>query len=254
MRRLRRRTTTLLIQAVVVAAFFLALELVGRSGFFPVTILVPVSTMLGTLTEIAAAGDVLPNLFRTLGEALASFTLACLLGVPFGALLWRFTYLSKAFSPYLVSFYALPMVMFYPVLVLMFGLGSVPVVLLTFITASIPVVLNTMIGLTEMREVYLKVATSFQASPRQTAWKVVLPAVTPYLFAGLRISALYSFSLTISMEFILSDAGLGYAVRYFYEFMRTPVMYAYVIVAVALAVGLNFLLMRGESGLRQESL
>jgi len=31
-------------------------------------------------------------------------------------------------------------------------------------------------------------------------------------------------------------------------------MYAYVIVAIALAVGLNFLLMRGESGLRQESL
>jgi len=248
---LERRLPSI-VQVLLIAAFLTLIEYVGQARLISRTTMVPFTEMVATLWQLVTDGEVLPNVFRTVIEALGSFVLAMSVGIPLGFLFWRFSGLGKVMEPYLVSMYAMPTVMFYPALLILFGLGPVPIICIAVVAAIVPVILNTTLGLAQMPEVYFKVARTAGASPWQTFSKVMAPAASPFIFTGLRISAIYSLTVTIGMEFILSDQGLGYAVRIFYEFFSTGEMYAYIMLNLTIAVALNFFLFRGEAAMRRE--
>lgn len=241
-----------IVQILLIVGFLTLIEYVGQARLISRTTMVPFTEMVATLWQLVSEGEVLPNVFRTVIEALGSFVLAMSVGIPLGFLFWRFSGLGKVMEPYLVSMYAMPTVMFYPALLIIFGLGSTPIIIIAVVAATVPLVLNTMVGLAQMPEVYFKVARTVRASHWQTVSKVLAPAAAPFIFTGLRISATYSLTVTIGMEFILSDQGLGYAVKIFYEFFSTAEMYAYIILNVTIAVALNFFLFRGEAAMRRE--
>lgn len=248
---LRRRLPSI-VQILIIAGFLTLIEYVGQARLISRTTMVPFTDMVATLGQLIIQGEVLPNFLRTVIEAVGAFLTAMSIGIPVGFLLWRFSGLGKVMEPYLVSLYAMPTVLFYPALLILFGLGSIPIIIIAVVAATVPVVLNTMVGLAQMPEVYFKVARTVRASRWQTFSKVMAPAAAPFIFTGLRIAATYSLSVTIGMEFILSEKGLGYAVRIFYEFFSTAEMYAYIILNVAIAVALNFVLFRGEAAMRRE--
>lgn len=251
-RRILARHLPSVLQFLLIVGFLALVEFVGQAKLVSHSTLVPFTSMVVSLWQLIVEGAVLPNFVRTVMEALGAFSTAMVVGIPLGFLLWRISLLGKVMEPYLVSLYAMPTVMFYPVLLILFGLGAVPIIVIAVVAALVPVVLNTMVGLAQVPEVYFKVASSVQASRRQTFYKVLAPAAAPYIFAGLRISAVYSLTVTIGMEFILSDQGMGFAVRNFYEFFSTEEMYAYIILNVVIAVALNLILFRGEAAMRRE--
>lgn len=244
----------LLVRTGLIVVFVLFLEYVGQSRLVSSSTFVPVSDMVRSFVSEILGGRVTPHFVRTAIEAASSFSLAVILGVPFGVILWKYSGLARAFEPYLVSLYSMPMVMFYPVFLMIFGLGIFPIIAVTVIAAVIPVVLNTMIGLSQVPEVFFKLARCFRLNRWQVFAKVLLPATTPFVFAGLRISAIYSLSLTIATEFILADTGIGHRVRWGYEFYLTAEMYGYIMVIIIFAVLLNIALTRGETALRKERL
>lgn len=241
-----------LIQVLLIAGFLSLIQYVGMSKLVSRTTVVPFTDMVAMLWQLIVQGEVFPNFVRTVLEALGSFVIAATVGIPVGFLFWRFSGLGKIMEPYLVSMYAMPTVIFYPALLIIFGLGPAPIILIAVVAAVVPVVLNTMVGLEQMPGVYFKVASSMRVSRSQTFFKVLAPAAAPFIFTGLRISAIYSLTVSIGMEFILSDQGLGYAVRVFYEFFSTSEMYAYIILNLVIAIVLNSLLTRGESAVRRE--
>ena len=240
------------VQWGIVAGFIILLEALARGGIVKRTILVSPSEMVYTLWGHIIANEVTPHFIRTMIETFASFAMAAVLGITIGILFWRFIRIGRMFEPYIVSIYAMPLVMFYPLLLIFLGLGSPPIIFITVITSIIPVILNTTIGFREIREVMHKVAKSNRCTPWQTFSKVLLPAATPYVFTGLKLGFIYALIVTIGMEFILTDLGLGFQVHQYYDFFKTPSMYAYILLNLFIAISANVLLFRGEEALRKE--
>lgn len=240
------------VQWGIVVGFVVLLEAVTRGGLIKRTILVPPSDMVATLWGHIIANQVTPHFIRTMIEAFASFAMAASLGIAIGIFFWKFIRVGKMFEPYIVSIYAMPLVMFYPLLLIFLGLGSPPIIFITTITSIIPIILNTTIGFKEIREVMHKVARSSRCTPWQTFTKVLFPAATPYIFTGLKLGFIYALIVTIGMEFILTDLGLGFQVHQFYDFFNTSSMYAYILLNLLIAISANVLLFRGEGAMRKE--
>lgn len=240
------------VQWSIVIAFVGLLEGLTRGGMIKRTILVPPSEMVSTLGGLIVSGQVTPHFVRTMIETFASFAIAGVFGIIIGIAFWKFIRIGKMFEPYIVSIYSMPLVMFYPLLLIFFGLGSLPIVVLTTISSIIPVILNTTIGFREIREVLHKVAQSNRCTPWQTFSKVYFPSATPFVFTGLKLGFIYALIVTIGMEFILTDLGLGFQVHQFYDFFNTSSMYAYILLNLFIAISANVLLFRGEERIRRE--
>lgn len=240
------------VQWGIVIGFVAVLEGLTRGSLVKRTILVAPSEMVSTLAGLIASNQVTPHFIRTMIETFVSFSIAAALGMTIGIVFWRFARIGKMFEPYIVSIYAMPLVMFYPILLIFLGLGSPPIIFLTTISCIIPVILNTTIGFREIRDVLQKVALSNRCTPKQTFTKVLFPAAAPYIFTGLKLGFIYALIVTIGMEFILTDLGLGFEVHQFYDFFNTPAMYAYILLNLLIAISANMLLFRSEESVRRE--
>jgi NitT/TauT family transport system permease protein len=153
-----------------------------------------------------------------------------------GLVMWRLPLLGRGWRPVLSSLYAVPLSTFYPALLLATGVGDIPVVLLGAAAALPAVAVATSIGLAEVPSVFFKLARVYRCSWRQALWKLLLPAALPDLIAGVRLAMIYSLIYVVALEFINADNGLGFLLRFNYEFFRPKDMYAYVLLVVCLAL------------------
>ena len=231
----------------VVVLSVIALEALGRSGVVSRTTFVAPSVMVQALWGEAQDGALWPHLARTAFETGTAFAIGCALGIPIGILLWRVPYLARVLEPYLTALYALPLAFFYPLLLAVFGLGPAPIITIAALMASIPIVVNTRIALGEVRSIFWRLGRTLGCSTMQLYGKIVLPAAAPHLFAGVKMGFVYALIGAVAMEFILADRGLGFAVRYHYNYFDAPEMYGYVLLILVIAVLANWLLLSGES-------
>jgi NitT/TauT family transport system permease protein len=237
--------------AVLVAGVGLA-EAAARFGWVSKTVLAAPSAVAGTALGLAVSGEVWPHMARTVGEFALGLALAVTFGLGIGMAFWRLPLLARSAQPWLVGLHAMPFIVFYPLLLVMLGLGPWPIVAIAALMGTIPMALNTWVGLSAIPDVYFKVATVARC-PRVLLFpKVVLPAAAPLLFAGLKLAAVYAFIGVISMEFMTAEAGLGFLVGYYYELFQAPLMWAYMLWVVAIALVLTALLLASERHLRAE--
>lgn len=210
-------------------------ELGSRAGWWNDHVLPAPSVVLAELSQLLTEPQFWLDAQRTGIEVTVSIPFGCLLGFAAGLLFWKVPLLGRVFEPYLVSFYAVPLVLFYPVMIVLVGINAMSVIILATVMAAIPMALNTAVGLNQMPQVYLKLARSLKASPRQTLFAIAIPAAGPFIVAGLRLAVVYALIGTIAMEFTTAQAGLGYRIRYLYEIFDNIAMFAYIVVVLVLS-------------------
>ncbi|MGH3587274.1 MAG: ABC transporter permease, partial [Pseudonocardia sp.] len=184
-----------------------------------------------------------PQFWQDLGltclEIGASIVAGSLLGLVAGIVFWKIPGLGRVFEPYLVSFYAVPLVLFYPMMIVLVGINASSIVILSSIMAAIPLALNTRTGLMGIRPVHLKLARVLRCSATQTLFSIAIPAAAPLIVAGFRLAVVYALIGSIAMEFTTAQAGLGYRIRYLYEIFDNQSMFAYILVVLLLSVVLT---------------
>jgi NitT/TauT family transport system permease protein len=214
----------------------------GDQGWWP-------SSVLPSPTKILEAGGAEISEGPFMGDAgatLLAFALSVVLGIVLGGLagylFWRKETIGKIFEPYLVSFYTVPLVVFYPMLLVIIGLNQWPIVILGSIMAAIPMALNTWVGLSGVRTVYLNLARSLCLTRRQMVRQVALPAAAPMIIAGATLAAIYALIGVVAMEFMVAQQGLGYRIRYRYESFDNDGMYFYIATVLVLSLVIVWLL------------
>ncbi|MGY4652752.1 ABC transporter permease [Mycobacterium sp. URHB0021] len=242
----RRRMGNLTLSVVstvgLIVLFIAFCEIGVRAGWWSESVLPAPSTIFPTLAMLLTEGQFWADAGRTGVEVAMAIILGGLLGFAAGLLFWKAPLVGRIFEPYLVSFYAVPLVLFYPVMIVLVGINAMSVVILATIMAAIPMALNTAVGLNAMPPVYMKLARSLNASPRQTLFAIAIPAAGPYIVAGLRLAVVYALIGAIAMEFTTAQAGLGYRIRYLYEIFNNNEMFAYIVMVLVLSLVLTVLL------------
>jgi NitT/TauT family transport system permease protein len=87
--------------------------------------------------------------------------------------------------------------------------------------------------------------------PARTALTVTLPYAAPHLFTGVKLAAAYAFIGVIGAEFIMSQSGLGYEIRFAYDNLDNGVMYPLILLILIVSVAVNLTLDAMDRALRQ---
>lgn len=230
------------IRIAIVLGAIAALELATRAGWIDPHTIIPPSAMAAALAGLIASGAILPDIAKTLSNVAAAFMLSVTGGFALGLLIHAAPRLRRALDPLLATYYAVPFFVFYPLLIVVFGMSDLPIIVIGFLFGVVAMIIATLNGLDRVPRVALKVAQLSRMDAVSTALIIKFPAAVPYLFTGIKLAVAYSFIGVIASEFILSGAGLGYAIAYAYNNFDNPRMYALMLFILVSVTAVNMVL------------
>jgi NitT/TauT family transport system permease protein len=172
-------------------------------------------------------GITLARLF--LGAGVGGFLgLACGLGM--GA----FDPLRRSLEPLVSALNSTPKLALLPMLIFLAGVNEtsriVPVALTSFVVLS----LHGLDAVRGVNPVYLELARNYGAGRRALLRRVYLPASLPQVFTGFRVALGRALVITISVEIVSSNNGLGNMIWMAWQTFSTDKLYIGVITAAAL--------------------
>jgi ABC-type nitrate/sulfonate/bicarbonate transport system permease component len=147
--------------------------------------------------------------------------------------------MARAFEHFLYYLGPTPKIIFFPGMIMWFGIGSGSKVAMGAISCFFPIVLSVAAGMRRIDPVLIRVGRSFNANGWQTATKIYLPAIREPVMNGIRLGLGVAVIGTLLAETKLSNAGVGYLIMQAYSVFDMPRMYAMLIVLFALAIGAN---------------
>lgn len=191
--------------------------------------------LLGVLT-LRTYPDLVEHLLLTVREIAIAYALALATGLACGAALGLHHTVGRAYGPILAALYAVPAVVWYPSLMLFFGLDAASKIAFGFLLGFFPIALAVLAGIRQVSPHLLAVARAFGASPSLTFVKVMVPSMLFTLVGGLRTGLALAVIGVIVGEILGSKAGMGSLINHAYGLLRTADYVALVVVTLLLIV------------------
>jgi ABC-type nitrate/sulfonate/bicarbonate transport system permease component len=194
--------------------------------------------------------DLVGNFLVTFGMTFAAIALAIAVGVPFGYLLYRREILGIAYEGWLAAAFSAPIVLLYPLFLVIIGRSHLTLIAMAFIPGVIPIVIQTRQGLLSTSQTLIDVGRSFNVSQNDMFWKIMLPAAVPSMFTGMRIGVMYALVTVVAIEYLIDFGGLGRIVSEMYFRFNIPGTYASILFVVFVSILFYASLNRVEKWLR----
>jgi sulfonate transport system permease protein len=184
--------------------------------------------------------DLVPSLAR-FGAGLAIATVA---GVLVGLLLGLWTPARRATAPTVDFLRSIPAPALISIMILLLGFGNTMKVAAIAFASFFPILLNTIDGVRGVETQQLEMARAYKLSQWQQIRDIVLPAATPQIFAGLRVSLAVALLVMAFSEMFAGTNGLGFFILFSQETYRIPDMWSGIVMLgiVGYAVNVLFLL------------
>jgi NitT/TauT family transport system permease protein len=224
----------------------LLLELLCRTGVIDRLTMQPPSEMVRDLAVLLGSGAMNAAMLKTFLNVAIASGLAVIAGIAFGVALHGWRAVRQVLEPLFATYYAIPIYAFYPLLIILFGLGDVPQILIGFALAVVAVIVNTLNGLDRVSRVLVKTARIYRLGPIASALKITLPSAAPYLLTGVRLAVAYAFIGVIGAEFIMSQTGIGYEISFAYNNFDNKIMYPLILLILAVSIAVNAALSQWE--------
>ena len=228
-----------------VIALFAAIEGLIRASVINRHVVPLPSQVLLAFPRVIAEEDVLGRFLTTAGEAAAAALLLAATAIPLGVLLHRTQLICTAVEGWIAAMAAAPLVLIYPLFLVIFGRNALTIIMIGFAAGLAPVILKTLEGLRATRPVLLNVGRSFRLSRAQQFWKILLPSALPSIFTGMRLGLIFALINVVGVEFLINFGGLGQLINDLAERYDLPAMYAticfVILVSVVFFMGLEHL-------------
>jgi NitT/TauT family transport system permease protein len=184
------------------------------------------------------------HLYTTFYEIVIALVIGGLSGLVAGIVLGGSKLMQRAFEPLLYYLGPTPKIIFFPVMIMWFGVGPGSKVAMGAISCFFPVALNVAGGMREIDKVLIRVGRSFRANTWQMVTKIYLPAMRHPIINGVRLGLGVALIGTLLAETKLSNRGIGFMVIQAYSLFNMPQMYALIIVLFVISIGANTLIGR----------
>ncbi|WP_375000853.1 ABC transporter permease [Aeromicrobium sp. CTD01-1L150] len=235
-----------LVRIALIAAFLVAIEFSVRVEIIDPFFVARPSSVLVQMGSLLTDSEFLSLVGITLAETFVAFGLAAVVGVIVGFLLWRFRALGDAFEPLVAALFSSPIVLLYPIFLVILGRNSAAIVALAAVFAVLPTILFTKQALGAVSQTMLNVGRSLRLSAWSNFRYILLPAAAPTIFTGLRIALTYVLIVVVAMEYILQIGGLGRFVSEASLLFRATDLYVSVGLIVVISAGFIWLINRLE--------
>jgi ABC-type nitrate/sulfonate/bicarbonate transport system permease component len=176
------------------------------------------------------------DIWQTVGlRIIPGFILGGLLGLVVGILMAISQTFRAVADPIVEVVRPLPPLALIPLLILWFGIGiGTHVVMIAFGTFIVMVV-TAYEAVRNVPPIYLQAAATLGASRAQTFRRVIVPAIVPDIFGGVRVAVAASFGYAVAAELMGAQGGVGWFMVTSRRYLLTENIVAALIVIVVMA-------------------
>jgi NitT/TauT family transport system permease protein len=207
--------------------------------FFPAP-----SIIARTLIQTLNSGLLLDHLGATFSRVSLAFVIGGLPAMIIGLSMGWSRRLRTGIDPFIAAIHPVPKVALLPLAMIFFGIGESSKVITVAAAAFFPMLINCMAGVQQINVIHFEVAQNFRANPLRVFTRVVWPGSLPMVLTGARVAINIALIVTIAIELVSAQKGLGVMIWFGWETMRTEELYAGLIVISAIGIAFNFILER----------
>ena len=221
---------------VVIAILGMWLYLQGPGGVSRI-ILPELGAVVSAFWGLLASMEIYQAAAVTFAEVFAAIAICGPLGIALGFWGARTPLRYGVLETVLVSGYLVPLILFYPVLLLWLGFGMSSKIGYAALSAFFPIAFNALRAFRGVDPRYIQVGRAFGASPGQLDLLIKLRAGLPMAAAGLKLGAALCMITVVVAEMLSSRQGLGKLIQFYAQSFRSERTFA-VIIVVMLVVGI----------------
>jgi ABC-type nitrate/sulfonate/bicarbonate transport system permease component len=232
-------------------AFIVALlvlwEIAAASGVMPAMSFPRMSAILVTWWDLIISGELVGELVPSLWRMFAGYFVGVALGVLVGLLMGYVRFFYTLLEPITEVLRPIPSPAYLPIVILFLGIDDEMKIFMIAFASFFPVLLNTYSGVRSVDPVPVQTARTFGVSGWKLLWQIVLPASSPYIFTGMRVSLAVALIVMVISEMVAASSGIGYFILSAQRGFKIREMFAGVLTLAALGYILNRLFLMIEN-------
>lgn len=230
-----RSVRVTLIRSTIVVGFLLLWEFASGRWIEPFLISSP-SRILTSLWTGFAEGDLLQHTWVTFLEIAIGYPIGAIGGIALGYSFGRSRLLAEIFEPIIIALNGIPRTALAPLFIVWLGIGLWSKVGVVFLLTFFLNFFNTYTGMRQMDREYVDLARLMGVKGLKLTFKVIFPAISPYVFTGIRTSIPFAVIGAIVGEFVAATEGVGFYIRMSAGVFRTADVFVGIIVLMIMVI------------------
>src|SRR3990170_5874278 len=224
-----------IVRVAIIGGFFLLWEIASGRWVEPFLISSP-SRIFSSLIAGFRDGDLLQHTWVTFEEIAIGYPLGAIAGIALGYWFGRSRMLAEIFEPIIVALNGIPRTALAPLFIVWLGIGIWSKVGVVFLLTFFLNFFNTYTGMRQMDQEYVDLAGLMGVRGWKLTLKVIFPAISPYVFTGLRTSIPFAVIGAIVGEFVAATEGVGFFIRMSAGIFRTADVFVGIIVLMIMVI------------------
>ena len=212
-RHMRTRLSSWLLRGMSILLVFALWE---WAGTIPVSIAFPSFTdTMDAFVEMLADGTFASAYAETIGPLIVGILLTALGGIVAGLVMGLSRRAEWLALPLFIVLQASPSAAIVPLITFLYGIGFAAKVFAVVLLSAPVIVLNSYRGIMNTPASLLEMSDAFLAKRWQRIWKIVLPAASGLIFAGLRLGLAQGFTGAVLAELLITPTGVGDLITFY---------------------------------------
>jgi ABC-type nitrate/sulfonate/bicarbonate transport system permease component len=225
----------------LILVLLLLWELSARTKLIALVSWPPVSTILATWLDLMVSGQLPLALLPSLHRLAIGYAIAVAIAVPIGLFMGYSRVVFNLLEPLTESLRPIPSSALVPILILFLGLENEMKIALITYASFFPILLNTYSGVRDVDPILINTGRTLGLGAWRILARIIIPAASPYILTGMRISLAVSLILTVISEMVAGSDGIGYFTLRAQRSFMVPEVYAAILTLGMLGYALNAL-------------
>jgi ABC-type nitrate/sulfonate/bicarbonate transport system permease component len=209
------------------------------------SVTLPVNVMPSPFETIVTLGQLsaTPGFWQAVGVTVATFALGLVIctvvGVPLGLAIGASRIATQSTRLVFDFLRTIPPIAILPLVLLLFGPSAQMVLVVVILGAIWPILVQSIYAARQGEPLLIDMSRSFRIPRAHYVFRIFLPGTLPFVMTGLRVGTTICLLLTITAELLSGAPGVGSEIQNAENYLNTPAMYAYVLVAAILGLIVN---------------
>ena len=223
------------VRVAIIGGFLLLWQIASGPWIEPFLISSP-SRIFSSLITGFRDGDLLQHTWVTFEEIAIGFRVGAISGIALGDGFGRSRLLAEIFEPIIIALNGIPRTAVAPLFIVWLGIGLWSKVGVVFLLTFFLNFFITYTGMRQMDQEYIDLARLMRVKGWKLTFKVIFPAISPYLFTGIRTSIPFAVIGAIVGEFVASTEGVGFFIRMSAGIFKTADVFVGIIVLMIMVI------------------
>jgi len=225
------------LRRLIALAILIALwEAAGRAGMLNPLYLPAPGRIGAALVDLFRDGSIWPHLQATFGAALGGLVLGIVVGVLLGIVAALVPLVAELLEPVMTLLNAVPRVILAPLFVIWLGIGVASKVALAFILVTVVIFFTVYTGIRQVDRKLVERITTLGGGRLTLVRHVYLPSVAAWVLGNLKIAVGFAFTGAVVGEFVAASRGLGYMLSFAQSTYNSALMFAIVVLIMAVVL------------------